>query len=304
MPNWRRIHPQMGDDERVVALSDFEYRVFVTYIWTADDFGVMRAITETLQHGNAALRARAVSDVKAGLHRLIDVGLLPIFARERGQFVWSCKWQDWQMIAWPRQTTLPMPPDLTGASPNTLRLFDRHPQRSMSDPILGSSNSHSHSHPDPASQGGVGGNPPTRREAQPLPRPDDLQQAHALPRAGSVGNPHHNPGNLINGAEERRHAQHAWCYRARACFCVPYWLHEELVGKHGGIPGSDAALKAWYPTVPPKFDGRAVGGRIEDIWRREFDDWQGLTPAVMKGRRPTGTTPVDSGKYAGITEED
>lgn len=42
MPDERFIHPGEGESDQLTQLSDFEYRVWCTYRWAANDVGVMR----------------------------------------------------------------------------------------------------------------------------------------------------------------------------------------------------------------------------------------------------------------------
>jgi hypothetical protein len=89
-------------------------------------------------------------------------------------------------------------------------------------------------------------------------------------------NPHHKPTNLINGSEQRRHGQHAWCDYERE-LCVPYQLHQQF--QKQGLKTSDE-LKAWYPTVVAGVNGQPVGDLFA-FWRVSFDNLVG-TPVKKK----------------------
>ncbi len=88
-------------------------------------------------------------------------------------------------------------------------------------------------------------------------------------------NGHHKPTNLIDGADQRRHGSHAWCGRV----CVHRSLHDDLKRKGGK---TDDDLRAWYPTVLEKYEGKAIGDDEFNFWRNEFGAWVGVVT-----QRPT-----------------
>lgn len=110
----------------MASLSDIEFRVWVQYILSADDFGVLPASARLLQGHNRALDNRPTRKVQAALETAISVGLLLTFDHEGVRYLWSSKWQDYQGIRHPRRTNYPCPPDLTGASDATRHLFSIH----------------------------------------------------------------------------------------------------------------------------------------------------------------------------------
>lgn len=87
------------------------------------------------------------------------------------------------------------------------------------------------------------------------------------------------PKPIINGAELRRHGQHAWCDFDRG-LCVPYGLHDEFRKK--GLK-SDAELKAWYPLIVQAVAGKPVGDDLFRFWQTAFGQWVGTIPA-KRGR--------------------
>ena len=95
----------------MTALTDFEYRVWDTYKWAADDFGVMPKSAVTLRGENDALRDQHTdAEVAAAVQRLIDVDLIVEFDHQGAPFVCSLTWNAHQKITYPRQTHLPAPP--------------------------------------------------------------------------------------------------------------------------------------------------------------------------------------------------
>ena len=111
MPADRLTHPRIGRSRKVTALTDLEFRVWDTYRWVADDFGVMPKSAVTLRGENDALRDQHTdAEVAAALQRLIDVDLIVEFDHQGAPFVCSLTWNEHQKITYPRQTHLPAPP--------------------------------------------------------------------------------------------------------------------------------------------------------------------------------------------------
>lgn len=94
---------------------------------------------------------------------------------------------------------------------------------------------------------------------------------------------------LIQPVNEQRFHQeyHAWC---SARICVPLRLHFEFVGR---LVGDNAAerLRAWYPTVVARYDGRDFGDDVFQFWKNEFAGWVGT---VTSRPNPSGSRTGDS----------
>lgn len=133
MPQDRLFHPRLGHSEKITMLTDFEFRVWNSYILTADDFGVMRASAVTLQSTNDALDAKPARIVMRALERLLVVALVQGFEHQGRSYVFQRDWQHYQKIEWPRNTIEPAPAQdildtLTSEKERTTRdLFGRHP---------------------------------------------------------------------------------------------------------------------------------------------------------------------------------
>jgi hypothetical protein len=110
MPADRLTHPRIGHSQKVCALTDTEYRVWETYKWCADDFGVMPKSATKLQGDNEALERHERPVIEAALQRMIDIGLLLEFESQGTMYVCSHNWQTHQKIKYPRATFLPAPP--------------------------------------------------------------------------------------------------------------------------------------------------------------------------------------------------
>lgn len=119
MPADRLTHPRIGRSRKVTSLTDLEFRVWDTYRWAADDFGVMPKSAAKLRGENDALRDQHTeAEIEAALQRLVDIELIAEFDHQGALYVCSLGWQKHQKIEHPRQTHLPAP------SPEVLERMD------------------------------------------------------------------------------------------------------------------------------------------------------------------------------------
>lgn len=111
MPADRLTHPRIGRSRKVTALNDLEFRVWDTYRWAADDFGVMPKTAAILRGVNDALRLQHTEpEVAVALDRLVEIELVVEFDHQSALFLCSLTWNDHQKITYPRQTYYPAPP--------------------------------------------------------------------------------------------------------------------------------------------------------------------------------------------------
>lgn len=129
MPDDRFIHRRAGHSQKVNLLTDLEHRVWIQYVLSADDFGVMRATHHPLQNDNDHLANRSAKVVQGCLDKLAQCGLIRRFEHQGKSYVYQHDWQTWQKVAYPRATTQPCPPHeaLTGCDEATRKLFGLHP---------------------------------------------------------------------------------------------------------------------------------------------------------------------------------
>lgn len=130
MPANRFIHQKLGHSEKVSALTDFEFRVWIQYMLSANDFGVMRFSAATMQADNDALHERPARQIEQALEKLVTIRLLDTFTHQKTRYVFQTDWHRWQRFNLPSRTILPAPPQdaLDRCEPGTAALFyERHP---------------------------------------------------------------------------------------------------------------------------------------------------------------------------------
>lgn len=186
MPDNRFIHPKLGHSKKVCALTDLEFRVWVQYLLSADDFGVMRCSTITIQAGNDALHDRPTRTIQRALDRLIDLDLVAAFDHQGQRFLCQLDWHRWQRFNLPSSTNNPAPPTdlLTQCEDGTATLFySHHPD------LVGIARTPG---VDGASTGGV--------EAASTPRVDAADDAHQI-TANGTRRTGHGTRNTANGRD-------------------------------------------------------------------------------------------------------
>lgn len=128
MPPYRLIHPT-SNSRKLSALTDLEYRVWVQYLLSADDFGVMPRKALRLQADNKHLANRKAKELDRCMAALEKCGLVRSFEHQGDHFLYQHNWQDFQKVTWPARTMLPpIPADkLDECTPATRLLFTVHP---------------------------------------------------------------------------------------------------------------------------------------------------------------------------------
>lgn len=109
MPDDRLLHKSATHSEKVSQLTDFEYRVWTTYLLCADDFGVMRASAAALRAGNDALEHKPVKVLERALKRLVTIELVCAFEHQGKTYIYQSNWQNYQNVRYPRLSVNPIP---------------------------------------------------------------------------------------------------------------------------------------------------------------------------------------------------
>lgn len=105
----RLLHKKGIHGERVIALGHLEFRVWVQYVLSADDYGVMRASATVLRADNLRLEREPFKRIVAAMLALEEIGLVQIFEHQGVKFWWQTDWQDFQSVRYPRDTVNPAP---------------------------------------------------------------------------------------------------------------------------------------------------------------------------------------------------
>lgn len=129
MPDDRLLHKRAGHSEKVTTLTDFEFRVWIQYQWSADDFGVMRLSAVNLQADNDALAKKPIRMVQRAFERVVAVELVFAFEHQGRRYVHQRDWQDFQKVEYPKPTVNPLPPpdQIAACTDRTQGLFLAHP---------------------------------------------------------------------------------------------------------------------------------------------------------------------------------
>jgi hypothetical protein len=129
MPADRLFHPRAGQSVKVNGLTDFEFRVWVTYVLAADDFGVLRYWPFAFQGASESLAAKKPKQIMMALERIVSCGLVRSFRHQGQDYLFQHDWQYWQRVTYPRISNSPKPsPDsLLTCDEWTQLLFSIHP---------------------------------------------------------------------------------------------------------------------------------------------------------------------------------
>jgi hypothetical protein len=277
----RILHRKAAGSEKVSNLSDLEYRVWTQYLLSADDFGVMPAQAIVLQADNRALRKKPSKTVQKALETLITVGLIRVFLHQGERYVWQHDWQDWQGLRHARNTVMPAPSDLSGATPRTREFFEKHTgifPESFGNPPE-ELRPHAGARAEAHETLPLTPTPPQTPTQTPRA---EIRPASAREAAKAHGKP------IIDGQSQRRHGQHARCYEARG-LCITPWIWEEICAKWGGDPGPvrDAEVRQWADAKIAAAGTGRIGESPDAWWRKQMAaDFAVATP-MGKGARTT-----------------
>jgi hypothetical protein len=256
MPDDRLIHKRMGRSQKVSGLTDLEFRVWLQYELSADDYGVMRFAALSVQADNAALETRTKSAILRALEALVTIGLVLRFEHQGQTYICQHDWQNFQRVRYPRPTMHPIPPPavLTKCTPETRDLFLRRPGNPPDD--------------TPQNSGENSEEVPSCARARMAVANGKRLTATANGSARNRGNFSGLGSGVMAGALPREHLRHSFCGRV----CVPDFLHGEFRQKLGGDPDNAVhRLKAFYElTLSEIPDETPIGDDPIKFWRAHF----------------------------------
>src|SRR6188768_3484339 len=94
----RLLHKRGSNGERVVGLGHLEHRVWVQYVLSADDYGVMRASVSVLRADNRKLEQEPTRRLEKAMAAVVDSSLVQTFTHQGVVYWWQADWQDFQMV--------------------------------------------------------------------------------------------------------------------------------------------------------------------------------------------------------------
>jgi hypothetical protein len=263
VPADRMLHPKCGHSHKVSMLTDLEFRVWIQYLLSADDFGVMLDNPAKLQSDNRHLLNRKARELRRCLDGLVTAGLLRRFEHQGQAFLFSGNWQRWQKVEYPRASDMAKPPDadLHACEDSTRELFAKHPGGQRKDrrrPEDVPSDSGRASQIDPEQI-------PTTRAGAPAERLTLTANANGL-------------GQRQTAALPRRRLDAA--YEHESGLYVPNRAHQDLLPMHSG---REQELFEWYPSVCAAWAGRNTGADMIKFWKARHDEtWPPERTAVPK----------------------
>jgi hypothetical protein len=289
MADTRIVHRAAGQGDRTTLLTDFEYRVWVQYILSADDFGIMLASPLPLQTDSRSLRQRPTASVQKALERLIELKLVSTFEHQQDRFVWQPDWQDRQNIRYPRPSVLPKPPQSARgeASEKTRKLFEKRPgvhsekfqsehgERAVGGRESTTTNTHTNTHTGVDLPEGVQGE--GDRSTSDVPP----AWGHGTRRGSHGGH-----DTIINGRDQRRHGEHfgPGCDIGLCLLPAIQSDHRARLSKSNDCGPDGRTREQFYrDTVAAEHrrldsGGQPCGDTPWEFWNKRFAEWLGVSP--------------------------
>lgn len=118
MARIRSIKPELLEDERTARLTHLQWRLFVSCLLLADDYGNFRADPQRV-HG-AALWAHRVDTAKT-LEELAEAGLLELYTIDGQRYAHVRGWSKHQKVDHPGKPTVPGRPEALANSSRDVR---------------------------------------------------------------------------------------------------------------------------------------------------------------------------------------
>jgi hypothetical protein len=266
MPDDRMIHRRCARSKKVSALSDFEFRVWMQYQLSADDFGVLLRSAAKLQGDNKVMEKRPAKLIDKAITRLVDLELVDVFEHQGESYLFQRDWQDFQRVKHARHTVQPFPTAdaLERCTPKTQSLFFEQHNRKPSEEVPQDFSNPSETFPPLARAGG-------RETANGL----RLQATGSRQTAVAPIRRPRSMGAL--GSSPAQHIGHARCNDRGVC--IPQQLYAELLGRFANdVTRFDAFYNGILEQMPDDF---VPAGSVFRFWHdmlaKAFPD---LTPKV------------------------
>lgn len=128
MADARILHKRGANGQRVIGLDDLSFRVWVQYVLSADDYGVMRGTAAAICVDNERLGKEPPRRLSQAMRAVVESTLVQTFEHQSLLYWWQADWQDFQGVTYPRDTIHPAPPAeaLALATIATRQLFSVH----------------------------------------------------------------------------------------------------------------------------------------------------------------------------------
>lgn len=255
MANQRMIHKEAATGDRTTELDAFEFRVWVQYQLSADDFGVCPAVALKFQGENRWLAKQRTAKVQAAIERLVVVNLVQVFSDKGTRYLYQWDWQDWQRFKYATVTSLPPVPGelLEKCSPKTAALFaEYHPKIRQT---------FSHRAGAPIA--------PANANASVNSSLEESRETFLPPKRG---------GTLLTSPLDwdRKHGAHVSGFCDWVCF--PNDLRDEFARKVTGMAFEDASTQVdtWARETRQQWQGRIVpDGSYWDFWKHRWTETHG-----------------------------
>lgn len=305
MADARLLHKRGSHGDRIVALSHLEHRVWVQYVLSADDYGVMRASASVLRADNPRLEREPMRVIEAAMKQIVASTLVSVFTHQSGTFWWQLDWQDFQQVRYPRDTSMPAPsPELLlTATLATQELFAlrarpaRQRFRKVSETSPEDSGKVSETSPEPARAGGRETLTPTltptlpgsgslgksAREPEILVTSDGIQPAWGNRRVGAMAR----TDGIVVAHPRCDPATFAACNRG---MCVPAFLAAQWRAQLGTTPDDAyASIRGVVERALSRLPPGGIGDDPLKFWRAAWTAEHGSQAPVPM---VTGTTKV------------
>lgn len=267
MADGRILHKKGSHGERIIALDHLDFRVWVQYVLSADDYGVMRASASVLMADNPRLEREPVRRLERAMAAIVTSGLVQTFTHQGVTFWWQDDWQDFQGIRHPRGTVNPAPSQeaIQTATKKTRELFAQRPVIDREDfgkvsekvqtPARAGGRETLTLTLTPTPQGS-GSSEESARETTAMARRDSVPPVFAPPRGRR--------GVSLAGS-------HLGCYPTPdACgrgVCVPAWLGREWLQQFADQAEGERVIAAVVEATVRDLPDGPIGDEPKVFWR-------------------------------------